>query len=148
MKDDRYWMGIALEEAIKATEEDEIPVGAVLISDNEIKARNHNRTRQLNDPTAHAEKLVIKEIIKKGEKFLYDYTLYVTLEPCSMCAGVLVLARLGRLVFGAYDPKSGAVGSIFNIPADKQLNHNPQITGGVYGEESSALLTEFFKTKR
>ena len=148
MKDDKYWMGIALEEAIKATEEDEIPVGAVLISDNEIKARNHNRTRQLNDPTAHAEKLVIKEIIKKGEKFLYDYTLYVTLEPCSMCAGVLVLARLGRLVFGAYDPKSGAVGSIFNIPADKQLNHNPQITGGVYGEESSALLTEFFKTKR
>jgi tRNA(adenine34) deaminase len=145
---DLSWMNIALAEADKAFAEDEIPVGALLIKDNEIIAKNHNRTRQLNDPSAHAEKLIIEECIKQNRKYLTDCTLYVTLEPCSMCAGLMVLVRLGRLVFGAHDPKTGAVGSLYNIPLDRQLNHNIEILQGLLAEESSRLLKTFFKNKR
>ncbi|MCB5230438.1 MAG: tRNA adenosine(34) deaminase TadA [Candidatus Cloacimonas sp.] len=143
-----YWMSFALKEAEKALEENEIPVGAILVKESSIIAQNHNRTRQMSDPTAHAEKLVIEEIISKGEKYLYDFTLYVTLEPCSMCAGTIVLARVGTVVFGAFDGKTGAVGSLYNIPADRQLNHNPKIIRGVKSTECSELLKEFFKSKR
>jgi len=147
-KDYSYWIEFALQEAEIALSEDEIPVGAVLIKDNKLILRNHNRTRQLNDPTAHAEKLIITEIISQGEKYLNDYTLFVTLEPCTMCAGMLILAKLGVLVFGAYDPKSGAAGSLYNIPLDRQLNHNPQVIGGILDEKCGELLKEFFQAKR
>jgi len=146
--DNQYWMKFALQEAEKALEKDEIPVGAVLVKDGNLIISNHNRTRQNNNPTAHAEKLVIEEIIRKREKFLYDYTLFVTLEPCSMCAGMLILSKLGSLVYGARDPKSGAVGSLYNIPSDKQLNHNIEVVSGVLSQECGELLKRFFQSKR
>jgi tRNA(adenine34) deaminase len=146
--DNQYWMKFALQEAEKALEEDEIPVGAVLVKDGNLIISNHNRTRQNNNPTAHAEKLVIEEIIRKREKFLYDYTLFVTLEPCSMCAGMLILSKLGSLVYGARDLKSGAVGSLYNIPSDKQLNHNIEVVSGVLSQECGELLKRFFQSKR
>jgi|SRR5690554_19433 tRNA(adenine34) deaminase len=146
--DNQYWMKFALQEAEKALKEDEIPVGAALIKDGKLILSNHNRTRQNNDPTAHAEKLIIQEIIKKREKVLYEYTLYVTLEPCTMCAGMLVLAKLGKLVYGTKDPKTGAVGSLYNIPEDKQLNHNIEVISGILSEECGNLLRKFFQSKR
>ena len=142
------WMNIALEEAEQAFSENEIPVGAILVRDNTLILRNHNRTRQNNDPTAHAEKIIIEDILSTGVKQLYDYKLFVTLEPCPMCAGLLVLAKIGVLVFGAYDPKSGAAGSIYNIPLDRQLNHNPTLIGGILDEKCGQILKDFFQTKR
>ncbi len=141
-------MKLALQEAAKALTVDEIPVGAVLVKDEKLILSNHNRTQQERDPTAHAEKLIINEIINRGEKYLYDYTLYVTLEPCIMCAGMLMLAKIGVLVFGAYDPKSGGVGSIYNILSDRQLNHNPKIVDGIMAEECGTILKKFFFSKR
>lgn len=142
------WMKEALQEAEKALCEDEIPVGAVLVRNNEIVYREHNRTRQLSDPTAHCERLIIEKAVRTGQKYLQEHTLYVTLEPCPMCAGMLVLARIGSVVFGCYDPKTGAVGSLYNIPADKQLNHNPEVIGGILNEECSLILRQFFTSKR
>lgn len=139
---------LAFKEAEKALTENEIPVGAVLVKDNKIIAQDHNRTRQLNDPLAHAEKLVIDEAIRNHDKYLYDYTLYVTLEPCTMCAGAIVWSRVGRVVFCAYDEKGGAAGSVYNILQDKNLNHNPELIAGVQAERSSALLKRFFHAKR
>ena len=146
--DHNCWMQKALREANNALSEDEIPVGAVLVKNDKVIAENHNRTRQLRNPTAHCEKLIVEEMIAKGEKYLYDYSLYVTLEPCAMCAGILILARIGMIVFGCYDPKTGAAGSLYNIPSDRQLNHNPVLIGGVRADECSALLKDFFSSKR
>jgi len=148
MDNDYYWMGIALEEARTAYEENEIPVGAVLVRENQLILQNHNRTKQYNNPLAHAEKLLLDAIIATGEKFLYDYTLFVTLEPCCMCAGMIVWSRIGRVVFGAYDAKAGACGSIYQILKEKSFNHHPMIRAGILAEEASALLTQFFKQKR
>ena len=147
-KDHSYWMKIALTEAEKALTENEIPVGAVLIKNQQVILSDHNRTRQKNDPTAHAEKLIIDEMLSRREKYLNDYILYVTLEPCPMCAGIIVLAKLGQMVFGAYDPKTGAAGSLYNIPLDKQLNHNPQVSGGILDVECGKILKDFFSSKR
>ena len=141
---DEDWMKIALEEAKKALSEDNVPIGAVIVKNNLLIAKAHNNAET---PLHHAEQLVIKEALKK-DKFLYDYTLYVTIEPCTMCAGSIVLARVGRVVFGAFDSKAGAVGSLYNILADKRLNHNPKISYGILQKECSAILTDFFKRKR
>jgi len=141
-------MSIALEEARLAALEDEIPVGAVLLKDNALVLRDHNRSRQMSNPLAHAEKLLVDKILLSKIKYLQEYTLYVTLEPCLMCAGTLIWSRLGRLVMGARDPKAGAVGSIYNVLADKSFNHHPEIVRGVLEAECSALLKGFFARKR
>lgn len=145
---DSYWMERALQEARLALKENEVPVGAVLVKDNTLVAADHNRTRQLNNPLAHAEKLCIEALMDTGESHLYDYTLYVTLEPCVMCAGVIVWSRVGRVVFGAYDEKAGAVGSIYNVLQDKSFNHRPQIAGGVLAHECGGILSDFFAARR
>lgn len=141
-------MKFALEQAEKAAARGEIPVGAVIVKDDEIIVENHNRTRELNDQTAHAEKLVIEEIIGRGEKFLYDYTLFVTLEPCLMCSGFIIHSRIGRVVFGAWDDKAGCCGSVYNLPKDKNFNHHPEIKFGVLENDCSSVLKNFFRNKR
>jgi tRNA(adenine34) deaminase len=145
---DEYWMQLALQQARSAHQENEVPIGAILVKNNKIIYSDHNRTNQTGDPRAHAEKLVLDKIIASGEKFLTNYTLYVTLEPCLMCAGMLIWSRIGRLVYGAYDLKAGAVGSIYNVLQDKSFNHKPTITRGVLKDECSSVLKEFFKNKR
>ncbi|HNU53653.1 MAG TPA: tRNA adenosine(34) deaminase TadA [Candidatus Syntrophosphaera sp.] len=142
------WMKLALEEANLARSEDEIPVGAVLVKGGELIATEHNRTRQLKDPLAHAEKLLIDKILASKIKYLQDYTLYVTLEPCLMCAGMMIWSRLGTLVYGASDPKAGAVGSIYNVLADKSFNHHPRVLRGVLEADCAALLRDFFQSRR
>ena len=144
---DEYWMDIALAEAHLAFEKDEIPVGAVLVKDNLLIIKDHNRTNQTQNPLAHAEMLILNEI-QKTEKFLHGYTLYVTLEPCLMCSGAIILSRLSRLVFGAFDPKTGVVGSVYNVLTDKHFNHHPEIVTGVKQEECSCILKDFFRLKR
>lgn len=148
MKPDEYWMQLALQEAEIAKSADEVPIGAVLVKDDRLVAKAHNRTNKSRNALQHAEKLVIEKALQQGEKYLYDYTLYVTVEPCLMCAGIIILARVGRLVFGCYDPKAGAVGSIYNVLLDKSFNHHPEIRQGVLEEECSAIITEFFRTKK
>ncbi len=148
MSKHKYWMRKALEEAEKAAAVDEIPVGAVLVCGDQLISSEHNRTRQLSDPLAHAEKLIIDKIMLSGIKYLYDYSLYVSLEPCLMCAGMMIWSRIGTVVFGAYDPKAGACGSVYNVLKDKSFNHQPELLGGVLQAEASQLLKDFFKTKR
>jgi tRNA(adenine34) deaminase len=147
-KDSEY-MEIALDEAKKALLSGDVPVGAIIVYNGEIISREHNRVEELNDATAHAELLAIKDAIKKvGYKHLLDSTIYVTLEPCSMCAGAIVLARLKRLVFAARDQKAGACSSVFNIVQSSQLNHFVELTQGIMENESSTMLSTFFKKLR
>ncbi|MGC9362582.1 MAG: nucleoside deaminase [Candidatus Syntrophosphaera sp.] len=143
-----FWMKLALEEAAKALAEDEIPVGAVLVKEGELVLSDHNRTRRLSDPLAHAEKLIIDKILSSKIKYLQDYCLYVSLEPCLMCAGMMIWSRLGTLVYGAADPKAGVVGSIYNVLADKSFNHHPKVVRGIMQEDCSKLLKSFFAQKR
>lgn len=146
---DKHFMEIALSEANKAYEIDEIPVGAILVHQNQIIARAHNRRELDQDPTGHAEILVLREAAKKLNRWrLTDCTLYVTLEPCPMCAGAIIMARLGRLVYGVADYKTGAVESLFNIPGHPHLNHQVQVTGGIKEEACRDLLQNFFREKR
>jgi len=147
MARDEYWMGIALSEARKAMQTDEIPVGAVLVKNNELILKNHNRTTQFYSPLAHAEMIILQEI-QKTEKFLTGYSLYVTLEPCLMCSGAIILSRLSKLVFGAFDPKTGVCGSVYNVLRDKHFNHHPELVSGVMQDECSKILKDFFKYKR
>lgn len=142
-----YWMSLAIEEAKKAVICDEIPVGAVLIKNNEVIATAHNLTNTQSNPLMHAEKLVIEKAILQ-DKYLYDYTLYVTLEPCLMCAGLIILSRVGTLVFGASDPKAGACGSVYNVLKDLRFNHHPELIHQVKENECAQLLIDFFKMKR
>jgi tRNA(adenine34) deaminase len=142
------WMGLALEEAQLALKENEIPVGAVLVKGDELVCRDHNRTRQLSDPLAHAEKLIIDKILGTKIKYLIGHSLFVTLEPCLMCAGMMIWSRLGVLVYGASDPKAGAVGSVYNVLSDKSFNHHPQVWSGLLDGQCSALLKDFFAQKR
>ncbi len=139
----------ALEEARTAAVADEVPVGAVLVADGRVLAAAHNRTRTRNDPTAHAEMEVMR---RAGEVLggwrLLEATLYVTLEPCAMCAGALVLARIPRLVYAAPDPKAGMCGSLGCIIQDARLNHGVRLTAGVLAEEAGALLRDFFRARR
>ena len=147
--DDTYFMKEALAEARKALEKDEPPVGAVIVKDGEIIARGHNLREKLQDPTAHAEMLAVREAAAQlGRWRLSDCEMYVTLEPCAMCAGAVVLARLGRLVYGARDPKAGAVVSLMNLVSDERLNHQVEVKGGILAEECGALLRDFFSSRR
>ena len=144
-----YYMKEALKEARKAFDKDEVPVGAVIVFENRIIARAHNQVEVLRDPTAHAEMIAITQAASTlGSKWLIGASIYVTIEPCSMCAGALVLARVKEIVYAAADPKTGACGSVFNIAANEKLNHRIRLKKGVLEEESSALLKEFFKKKR
>ena len=143
------YMGEALIEAEKAGELDEVPVGAVIVRDGQIVGRGHNRTRTDSDPTAHAEMIAIRQAAKElGGWRLTGCTMYVTLEPCSMCAGAIVWSRIDRLVIGAMDPKAGACGSVFNIPQEEKLNHFVEVDSGVRPEECSAILSDFFRELR
>ena len=142
-------MKLAIEEARAAAGESEVPVGAVVIHNGEVIARDHNRIVQREDPTAHAEMLVLRQATQKlGVRWLADCTLYATLEPCAMCAGAMVLARLPRLVFGARDPKTGACGSLRNIVEDERLNHRLIVRRGVLEGECGQVLRTFFQTLR
>ena len=146
---DVQWMTRALELAEWAASRGEVPVGAVLTKDQEIVAEGHNLTITSNDPTAHAEVVAIREAAQKlGDWRLTGCTLYVTLEPCAMCSGALVLSRLRRLVFGASDPKAGMVGSLGNLVQDERLNHRIEVTGGTLADASGDLLKDFFRARR
>jgi tRNA(adenine34) deaminase len=147
--EDERWMGKALELAAKAALRDEVPVGAVLVGPAGQVAANHNRTRELSDPTAHAEILTLREAGQVlGDWRLTDHTLYVTLEPCAMCAGALVLGRIARLVFAASDPKAGMCGSLGNLAQDERLNHRVEITSGVLAADAAEQLRRFFRERR
>jgi len=146
---DTLYMREALREAEKAFREDEVPVGAVIVYKGKIIARGHNQVERLKDSTAHAEILAITSASNSlGTKWLLDTAIYVTIEPCSMCAGALVLSRIKNLYFGAKDPKTGACGSVTNIVNNKKLNHRIKVAKGILAAESSSLLKEFFKKKR
>jgi tRNA(adenine34) deaminase len=139
----------AIRQAQAAAAEDEVPVGAVIFRDGKILAQAHNGREQLRDPTAHAEMLAITQAASSlADWRLEGCTLYVTLEPCPMCAGAIVLARIPRVVFGATDPKAGAVRSLYRLLDDPRLNHRCEIVEGVMAQECGALLTEFFAAKR
>jgi len=139
----------ALREAEIAYSHQEVPVGAVIVYQNKIIARAHNRKEELQDPTAHAEMLAIRQAAKHlGSWHLEDTTLYVTLEPCPMCAYAMLQARIKRLIFGTLDPKAGAAGSIINIIQDKQFNHQIEVVSGVLEEECCLILQKFFKERR
>ncbi|MCX8032636.1 MAG: tRNA adenosine(34) deaminase TadA [Thermoleophilia bacterium] len=147
--DDYRYMAVALEEARRAALRGEVPVGAVIVVDGEILAQRGNERERRRDPTAHAEMLVLRDAAAiVGGWRLKDATLYVTIEPCPMCAGAIVLARIKRLVYGADDPKAGAAGTIFNIVDHPALNHQPQVRAGVMAREAAALLRDFFVTRR
>ena len=143
----KLWMDRAITQARLARVLGDVPVGAVVVRDGRVIAAAHNRREVDQDPTAHAELLAIRAAARAlGSWRLEQCTLYVTLEPCAMCAGALVLARLPELVYAAADPKAGAAGSLFDIPRDPRLNHRVEVTGGVLAEECGELLTRFFRT--
>jgi len=146
---DEKFMALALEQASLAFQKGEVPVGAVITVGGEILAMSHNRCISLNDPSAHAEILAIREAAKKIDNYrLIDATLYVTLEPCIMCAGAISQARVQRVVFGADDPKSGGVVSLHRLLHDKRLNHTVEVTGGVKKDACAEILGRFFHEKR
>ena len=147
--DDAQWMRAALREARAAAEADEVPVGCVIVHEGVIIGRGRNQVEALADATAHAEILAIGAASNALESWrLTDCTLYATLEPCAMCAGAIILARVGRLVYAADDPKAGACGSVLDVIHEKRLNHRVEITTGVLAEEAGALLRGFFAKKR
>ena len=142
-------MGLALIEARRATEHGDVPVGAVALVGGQVVASDHNRREKLGDPTAHAELLVLRAAAAAVEGWrLGDVTLVVTLEPCPMCAGALVAARVGRLIFGAADPRAGACGSLYNLCSDPRLNHDVPVTHGIRAQECGDLLAGFFAARR
>ncbi|HEY8625789.1 MAG TPA: tRNA adenosine(34) deaminase TadA [Solirubrobacteraceae bacterium] len=146
---DEYFMRLALREAQRASEHDDIPVGAVVVKDGEVIGSGHNEREVRADPTAHAEMIALREAARLlGSWRVLDSVLYVTLEPCAMCAGAIVLARIPRVVFGTADPKAGAAGSVLNILEEPRLNHRPQVESGLLAEECADLLRAFFATRR
>lgn len=148
MDDERY-MRIALEQAAAAAAADEAPVGAVIVADGRVLAAARNEREALRDPTAHAEMIAITQAASALENWrLENCTLYVTLEPCPMCAGAIVLARIPRVVFGALDPKGGAVRSLYRLLEDSRLNHRVEVVEGVLSEPCGLVLSEFFRGKR
>ena len=144
------YMSLALEEARKAGQIAEVPIGAVLVSlAGEILAASHNQTISLNDPTAHAEILVLREAAHQAQNYrLLNTILYVTIEPCVMCMGALVHARISQLFYGAGDPKWGGAGSLYDLASDTRLNHQIEVIGGILEDECRALMQDFFRTKR
>ncbi|MFA5115505.1 MAG: tRNA adenosine(34) deaminase TadA [Candidatus Omnitrophota bacterium] len=148
-KTDEIYMAEALKEARQAAREDEVPVGCVIVREDRIIARAHNQVERLKDPTAHAEILAITSAASYlGTKWLNEASIYVTIEPCSMCIGAMVLARIKGVFFGASDPKTGACGSVINIANHRKLNHRIKIKKGILAEECASLLKDFFKKKR
>jgi tRNA(adenine34) deaminase len=146
---DPHWMGRALAMAKEAAEHHEVPVGAVVVAPDGTAFEERNRTRELADPTAHAEVLAIRHAAAHQRDWrLMGHTLYVTLEPCAMCAGAVVLSRVERVVFGAHDPKAGMCGSLGNLVQHERLNHEVELVSGVGAEEASALLRSFFAERR
>lgn len=149
MDKDIRFMKLALKEALKAKDKDEVPIGAVLVIDDKVVARGHNLRETNNDSTGHAEIIAIKKACKKLNSWrLMNATLYVTVEPCIMCAGAIIQSRIDRVVFGARDFKGGAFGSSINVLDAKNINHHPEIVGGILEEECSSLVSSFFKEKR
>lgn len=146
---EHMFMKEALKQAKIAADADEVPVGAVIVHDNQIIAKAYNQVETLKDPTAHAEMIAITQATSVLScKWLYDCAMYVTIEPCSMCAGALVLARMKRIYYGASDPKAGACGSVVNISQNNQLNHTIEVFGGLLEEECGSLISHFFQQKR
>ncbi|OQW35876.1 MAG: tRNA-specific adenosine deaminase [Nitrospira sp. SG-bin1] len=146
---DPHYMELALQQAALAPLVGEVPIGAVLVHNHEVLAAGHNYREVFQDPTAHAEMIVIRRAAERLRTWrLTGTTLYVTLEPCPMCAGAIIQARIARLVFGAWDSKAGACGSILDIPAERRLNHRVDVVGGVHEQKSRALLQDFFRLLR
>ena len=149
MPDDHQWMGLALEEAARAAEAGEVPVGAVVVLEGRLVGRGHNTPIALSDPTAHAEIVALRAAAREAGNYrLTGCTLYATVEPCAMCCGAALQARIARLVYGTDDPKAGAVRSLHRLLEDPRLNHRVDVTAGVRGEECGARLSEFFRSKR
>ena len=146
---DEYWMRMAIREAERALEHDDVPVGAVVVHGGELIGAGHNERELRQDPTAHAEMIALRAAARHlGHWRLLDTVLYVTLEPCAQCAGAIVLGRVPRLVYGTVDPKAGAAGSVLNILAEPRLNHRPEVAGGLLARECAALLVDFFSSRR
>jgi tRNA(adenine34) deaminase len=146
---DEIFMALALVEARRGMEDGEVPIGAVMVQNGDVIARAHNLREGLQDPAAHAEMLTLRRAARKLDRWrLTGTTLYVTLEPCAMCAGALVLARIDRLVYGCEDPKAGACGSVFDIVREPRLNHRIEVVYGVRQEECQSVLKEFFAIRR
>ena len=146
---DENFIRLALEEASLAFAEGEVPVGAVITIGEEILAQSHNRSISMNDPIAHAEILAIRQAAEKiGNYRLVGASLYVTLEPCIMCSGAIIQARIGRVVYGADDPKTGGVVSLYNLLNDRRLNHTVTVSGGIKKKECAEILSRFFREKR
>jgi tRNA(adenine34) deaminase len=146
---DEYYMRLALREAERALDHDDVPVGAVIVKDGEVIGSGHNERELRNDPTAHAEMLALREASQAvGSWRVLEAVMYVTLEPCTMCAGAIMLARIPRIVYAATDPKAGAAGSVLNLLDVPQLNHRPQVAGGLLAEEAGNLLRGFFASRR
>ena len=146
---DDHFMRLALREAARASEHEDVPIGAVLVQGGEVMAAAHNERELRQDPTAHAEIVLLREAARAaGAWRLLETVLYVTLEPCAMCAGAIVLARVPRVVYGARDPKAGACGSVLDVLGEPRLNHRPEVAGGLLAQECGELLSEFFATRR
>jgi tRNA(adenine34) deaminase len=147
--DDERFMRRAIAEAERALGHDDVPIGAVVVHGGEVVGAGHNERELRQDPTAHAEIIALRAAARAlGSWRVLDSTLYVTLEPCAMCAGAIVLARAPRVVYGCTDPKAGAAGSVLDILAEPRLNHRPEVTGGVLAAECATLLTDFFAARR
>ena len=146
---DEYFMRLALREASRALEHEDVPIGAVVVKDGEVIGTGHNEREVRADPTAHAEMIALREASRALSSWrLTDAVLYITLEPCAMCAGAIVLARVSRVVFGATDPKAGAAGSVLDVLGEPRLNHRPQVAGGLLADECGELLSAFFAARR
>jgi tRNA(adenine34) deaminase len=146
---DDYFMRIAIREAERAPDHEDVPIGAVVVRDGEVVAAAHNERELRQDPTAHAEVLALREAAAAaGSWRVLDAVVYVTLEPCAMCAGALVLARVARVVFAAADPKAGACGSVLDVLSEPRLNHRPDVSGGLLAQECGELLSGFFASRR
>jgi len=146
---DDYFMHLAVREAERALEHEDVPIGAVVVRGGEVLAAAHNERELRQDPTAHAEMIALREAARVGGTWrVLDAVIYVTLEPCAMCAGAIVLARVPRVVYGASDPKAGACGSVLDILGEPRLNHRPEVAGGLLAQECGELLSEFFASRR
>lgn len=149
MKDDFYWMEKALHQASKAEALGEVPIGALIVKDNTIIGRGFNQRESKNDPSAHAEMIAIRQAARRLQAWrLTGTTLYVTLEPCPMCMGAILLARIERVVFGCHDPKGGAAGSLYDLSNDPRFNHQVTLTSGIMQTECSTILSDFFRALR
>ncbi len=146
---DEYFMRLAMREAERASEHADVPIGAVVVREGEVVAAAHNERELRQDPVAHAEIIALRQAAQAGGSWrVLDAVLYVTLEPCAMCAGAIILARVPRVVYGASDPKAGACGSVLDVLSEPRLNHRPEVAGGLLAQESGEMLSGFFASRR